>query len=626
MNPQIRHLMSLAVDYIQKGKLDDAERLFKQVIKVVPKHPEALRLLGVCLAMKRDLQAALKMVDSAIKIDPKNYLAFSNKGNILKDLFQYKAALESYDKAIALQPSYAEVHNNKGNLLQDMNQPEAALVSYKKAIALQPNYSDAYSNAGNAYRRLNLLDDALEAFEKAIEFAGGSDVILGAYVNLKMQQCHWVGIEGYLETLQRGEIRRKDKFYPFNLLAVCEDPFVIKQITQEYMASIHPQKDDLGVLAKYDRKEKVRIGYFSPDFRNHAVSFLMADVIERHDKNKFELIAFSIGQGAQDEMRNRLESSFDQFIDVFSKSEIEIAQLARDLKIDIAVDLGGLTQDTRPSIFAFRAAPIQIGYIGYLSTMAAPYMDYIISDKTIIPAELQSAYTEKVIYLPSYQANDSKRPNAEKVFTREELGLPSKGFIFCSFNNSFKLTPSVFDSWARILKEVEGSVLYLYAENETVSKNLSSEIEKRGVNKTRLIFGGRLSREDYLARYRVADLFLDTTPYNAGTTASDALWMGLPVLTMLGHSFSARMGASLLIAIGLPELIASSQEDYEALAIALALDPCRMAEIKEKLMRNIAIAPLFNSELFTKNLEIAYEAVYDRYQNDLPREHIDFVC
>jgi len=321
-----------------------------------------------------------------------------------------------------------------------------------------------------------------------------------------------------------------------------------------------------------------------------------------------------------------VQNSFDQFIDVFSKSEIEIAQLARELKIDIAVDLGGLTQDTRPSIFAFRAAPIQIGYIGFLSTMAAPYMDYIIADKTIIPAELQSAYTEKVIYLPSYQANDSKRPNAEKVFTREELGLPSKGFVFSSFNNSFKLTPSVFDGWARILKEVKGSVLYLYAENETVSKNLSSEIEKRGVDKKRLVFGGRLSREDYLARYRVADLFLDTTPYNAGTTASDALWMGLPVLTMLGHSFSARMGASLLNAIGLPELIASSQKDYEALAISLALDPCRIAEIKEKLMRNIAITPLFNSELFTKNLETAYEAVYDRYQNDLSPEHIDFVC
>ncbi len=622
MNPQIGHLMCLAVDYIQKGKLDDAERLFKQVIKVVPKHPEALRLLGVCLAMRRDLQAALKMMDSAIKIDPKNYLAFSNKGNILKDLFQYKAALESYDKAITLQPNYAEAHNNKGNLLQDMNQLEAALASYERAIALQPNYSDAYSNAGNTLRKLNSLDKALEAFEKAIEFAGGSDVILGAYVNLKMQQCDWAGIEGYLNTLQTGDIKRKDKFYPFNLLAVCEDPFLIKQITQDYMASVHPQKGDLGDLAKHERNEKIRIGYFSPDFRNHAVSFLMADVIEHHDKSKFELIAFSIGQGAQDEMRNRLESGFDQFIDVFSKSEKEIAQLARELKIDIAVDLGGLTQDTRPSIFAFRAAPIQIGYIGYLSTMAAPYMDYIIADKTIIPDELQLAYTEKIIYLPSYQANDSKRPNAEKVFTREELGLPSKGFVFCSFNNSFKLTPSVFDGWAHILKKVEGSVLYLYAENETVSNNLSSEIEKRGVDRARLIFGGRLSREDYLARYKAADLFLDTTPYNAGTTASDALWMGLPVITMLGRSFSARMGASLLNAIGLPELITHSQVEYESLSIELALDPMRMVQLKNTLKQNIETTPLFNSELFTQNLELVYKQVYDRYQNGLPPDHI----
>ena len=254
--------------------------------------------------------------------------------------------------------------------------------------------------------------------------------------------------------------------------------------------------------------------------------------------------------------------------------------------------------------------------------MAAPYMDYIISDSTLIPEEAREAFSEKIIYLPSYQANDSKRPVIETIFTREDLGLPSKGFVFCSFNNSFKLTPGIFDSWARILKQVEGSVLYLYAENEVVKKNLSQEIERRGVNSERLIFGEKLSREDYLARYRVADLFLDTSPYNAGTTASDALWMGLPVITFTGKSFSARMCASILNAIGLSELIADSLSSYEALAISLAGDPVRMKAIKDKLKSNIGQAPLFNSKLFTQNLETAYQIVYERYQENLPPKNI----
>jgi len=623
MNPQLIQLIKQAVTYLQQGKVDDAERLLKQVLRLAPKHPEVMRLLAVILAQKRDLAEALKMIDSSIKIDNKNYLAHSNKGNILKDLYQYKSALESYDRAIALQPNYAEAHNNKGNLLMDMNQLEPALESYGKAIALQPNYAEAYSNMGNALRKQNSLDKALEAYEKSMAVGGSIDPILNSYVNLKMQLCNWDGIEDQLKCIQSGDIQRKDRFFPFCLLAVCDDPYVIKQITTEYMEALHPIRLDLGQISNRPRKEKIRIGYFSPDFKNHPVAYLMAEVIELHNRDQFEVIAFSMGQGGEEDvMRQRLELGFDQFIDVVGKSDKDVALLSRELEIDIAVDLGGLTEGSSPSIFAFRAAPIQISYIGYLSTMAAPYMDYIISDSTLIPEEAREAFSEKIIYLPSYQANDSKRPVIETIFTREDLGLPSKGFVFCSFNNSFKLTPGIFDSWARILKQVEGSVLYLYAENEVVKKNLSQEIERRGVNSERLIFGEKLSREDYLARYRVADLFLDTSPYNAGTTASDALWMGLPVITFTGKSFSARMCASILNAIGLSELIADSLSSYEALAISLAGDPVRMKAIKDKLKSNIGQAPLFNSKLFTQNLETAYQIVYERYQENLPPENI----
>lgn len=623
MNPQLIQLTRQAVNYLQEGKVDDAERLLKQVLRLAPKHPEILRLLAVILAHKRELGDALKMIDSSIKIDNKNYLAHSNKGNILKDLNQYKAALESYNRSIALQPNYAEAHNNKGNLLMDMNQLEPALESYNRAIALQPNYADAYSNMGNAFRKQNSLDEALEAYERSMAVGGSIDPILGSYVNLKMQLCDWEGIEDLLSNIQAGDIQRKDRFFPFNLLAICDDPYVVKQVTAEYMAALHPVRSDLGSIPSRPRKEKIRIGYFSPDFKNHPVAYLMAEIIELHNRDKFEVIAFSISHdGLEDEMRQRLELGFDQFIDVFGKSDKEVALLSRELEIDIAVDLGGLTEGTNPSIFAFRAAPIQIGYIGYLSTMAAPYMDYIVSDSTLIPEEMKDAYSEKIIYLPSYQANDSKRSVIKGVISREDFGLPSKGFIFCSFNSSYKLTPRIFDSWARILNQVEGSVLYLYAENTSVKKNLSQEIEKRGVRSDRLIFGGRLTREDYLSRYMVADLFLDTSPYNAGTTASDALWMGLPVITFTGRSFSARMCSSILKAVGLPELIADSSKSYEDLAISLARDPEKMKAIKNKLSSSIGKAPLFNSELFTQNLEAAFQIVYDRYQDNLPAENI----
>jgi len=623
MNTQVGYLMSLAVEYIQKGDLDDAERLLKRAHKMEPKNSEILRLLGVNFARKKDLQEALKMFERSIKIEPKNWLAYSNQGNVLRDLNKFDAALKSYDKAIALQPNYAEAFNNKGILLQSLNKLELALENYDKAIALDSKYAEAYNNAGNTLKKLNLLDLALIAFEKAMHFGGNNDLILGSYINCKMQLCDWAGIEGALEEVRHGQISRMDKFYPFYLLSICDDPFFIKEATQVYMGSEHPFKSELGEIPKSTRQEKIRLGYFSPDFRNHAVSFLTAGLIEAHDKNKFVLIAFSMGPNTtSDPMRERLQSSFDHFIDVSEKSDKEVAQLAREMGVDIAIDLGGLTQDARPSIFAYRAAPIQIGYIGYLGTMGSPYMDYIIADKVIIPVQFQYAYTENIIYLPSYQVNDPKRKIADKIFTREELGLPATGFVYCCFNNNYKITPAILDSWALIMRTVDDSVIFLHAENMTVRKNLLTEFAAREIQECRVIFAERLPRDEYLARYRVADLFLDTSPYNAGTTASDALWAGLPVMTFLGQTFSAKMGGSILNAIGLPELVASSQDEYEALAIDLGRHPNKILEIKNKLAENLLTMPLFDTKLFTQNLELAFIKAYKRFQDGLPPDHI----
>jgi predicted O-linked N-acetylglucosamine transferase (SPINDLY family) len=437
-----------------------------------------------------------------------------------------------------------------------------------------------------------------------------------------MKLCDWGGIEEKFEKVLTKRIHDSNKIHPFHLLPFLDDPFLIKDYTDEYVSDEFPPNTELGDFPTKEGQKKIRIGYFSADFKNHPVSFLIAGMLEEHDKSNFELFGFSSYMGQPDEMTLRVGNSFDQFFDVTMKSDRAIAELSRELEIDIAVDLGGITQDARLEVFSYRAAPIQISYIGYLGTLAVPYIDYIIADETIIPAELQKAYSEKIIYLTSYQANDPKKVISNRVFTRDELGLPKEGFVYCCFNNNYKFTPSIFNSWAKILKQVEGSVLLLYAESETVKINLSKEIEVRGIDSSRLIFGGKMPREDYLARYRIADLFLDTSPYNAGATASDALWAGLPVLTFLGRSFSARMCGSLLRAIGLSELVASSQREYEELAIDIGRNPRKISELKNKLANNRLSKPLFDLKLFTQNIELAYLKAYERNKLALPLGHI----
>jgi len=346
-------------------------------------------------------------------------------------------------------------------------------------------------------------------------------------------------------------------------------------------------------------------------------------LFERHDKAKFELVAFSFGPNRNDEMRKRVSAAFDQFMDVRNRSDKDIALLSRKLEIDVAVDLKGFTTDARAGIFSYRAAPLQVNYLGYPGTMGAEYIDYLIADGTLIPEASRQHYAEKIAYLPnSYQVNDRKRAIADKMFSREELGLPSTGFVFCCFNNSYKITPAIFDGWMRILKQVEGSVLWLLEANSTAVRNLRHEAEARGINAARLIFAKRMPLAEHLARHRAADLFIDTLPCNAHTTASDALWAGLPVLTCTGEAFASRVAASLLNAIDLPELVTTTQDQYEARAVELATNPERLKQIKQKLERNRLTTPLFDTELFTKHIEAAYIQIYERYQADLPPEHI----
>ena len=322
-------------------------------------------------------------------------------------------------------------------------------------------------------------------------------------------------------------------------------------------------------------------------------------------------------------MRNRLEQSFDYFLDVEDKSDEEIAQLARELEIDIAIDLKGFTKESRPKIFMYGAAPIQISYLAFPGTMGLHCFDYVIADPILIPEKYQDGMIEKIIYMPnSYQVNDRSRQISPVIKSREELGLPASGFIFCCFNNNYKITPKVFDSWVRILQAVEGSVLWLYEDNPFAATNLKREALARGLNPERLIFAGRMEPADHLARYKNADLFLDTSPCNAHTTASDALWAGLPVVTLLGRSFGARVAASLLAAVDLTELITKNQVEYEALAIELGQNPEKVQLLKERLQKNKLTTPLFNTPLFTWHLESAYQAVFNRHHSHLLPEHV----
>jgi predicted O-linked N-acetylglucosamine transferase (SPINDLY family) len=400
--------------------------------------------------------------------------------------------------------------------------------------------------------------------------------------------------------------------------------FSQRQIAETWCSDMHAYNASLGQIDKQPRHSKIRLGYYSADFHNHATAYLMAELFERHDKEKFELIAFSFGPETKDEMQVRVSQAFDHFINVASLSDIEVALLSRELGVDIAIDLKGVTQDARLGIFSFRAAPVQVSYLGYPGTLGADYIDYLIADKTLIPLQSQQYYSEKIVYLPnSYQVNDRQRVIAPTQFTKQELGLPQDAFVFCCFNNNFKITPDVFDSWVGILKAVDESVLWLFQDNPTAAMNLQKEAALRGLDPARLVFATRMDLPEHLARHKAADLFLDTLPYNAHTTASDALWAGLPVLTCMGESFASRVAASLLNAIGLPELVTETRADYEALAIKLAKNPAQLKEIKEKLGRNRLTTPLFDTALFTKNIEAAYSQMFERYQADLPPDHLE---
>ncbi len=607
-------------------KYEEAIFFAEQALKINPDLVGGWVNIALALKELKRFDEAIASCDKALAIDPEYHEVWANKGVALHELNRYEEAIAHYDKALSLKPDYHLALAYKAVALKKLKNYDEAITHYDKALSLKPDYHEAWSNKGIALDELKRFDEAIACFDTALSLKPDIEWLSGDLLHLKMRTCSWSDLDHSIEVISKKVMVNEKVSNPFSLLALSDDAFLNKKCSEIYSEGRYPFNPALGPILKRPKNEKIRIGYFSGDFRNHPVSFLTSELFEIHDRAQFEIIAFSLqNPPAGDEMNLRLRKGFDRFIDVEHMSDQKIAQLARDLEIDIAVDLGGHTAGGRVGIFSYRAAPIQLSYIGYLGTMGANYYDYLLADKTIIPEDLQQFYSEKMTYLPSYQVNDRKRFISEKQFTRAELGLPETGFVFCSFNNNYKILPLTFEAWVRILKAVDSSVLFLYVENKWAKQNLQEAFEAGGINSSRLVFAARMPKEENLARYRACDLFLDTFPYNAGTTASDALWAGLPVLTLMGQSFASRVAASLLNAIGLPELITTSQAEYEVLAIELALNPQKLAEIKLKLANNRLTTPLFDTPLFAKNLEAAYLQMYERYQADLEPDHISIV-
>jgi predicted O-linked N-acetylglucosamine transferase (SPINDLY family) len=577
---------------------------------------------SILLEDGHELDEALLLFMRAEKLVPLSFEILHDLATVHAKMGREKLALQKYIQASQIKKDSAELLYNIAKLYDNAFDYKNAIIYYDKAIEIAPNFIEAIINRSNNSLALGDYLQALTFANRAYALNPNADYLYGHIVGIKMQICDWVGYGEQITKIIDADLSQEKISTPFNLLSLLDDPILQRKITEMYVNDRYPLNEKLGAIKNEYKNSKIKIGYFSADFGNHPVSLLMAEVFELHDRNQFEVIGFSFGAMTDHPIRSRLMQGFDQFIDVRDRTEFDISSLARELKIDIAIDLGGFTRDSRAGIFSFRAAPIQISYLGYLGTMGASYIDYIIADSELIPVGLEDCYTEKIIYLPSYQANDRKRPVSEKKFSKEELCLPKKGFVFCCFNNSYKISPDVFSSWVRILNAVQGSVLLLYAENELVEKNLKSEATLRGLDSERLIFGKKLSFPDYLSRYQAVDLFLDTFPYNAGTTASDALWSGVPVLTRKGKSFASRMATSILTAIGLPELITENIVEYEYKAIEYALSPSKLRDVQNKLANNYAQCALFDTPRFVFNLEKSYKKVHEAYQNNLPVGHL----
>jgi predicted O-linked N-acetylglucosamine transferase (SPINDLY family) len=619
-NPaQLASAFAHAAALHQAGRLAEAEHGYNQILKAQPKHFESRFLLGVIHAQRGGHADALRQFDIALKLNPKNASVHNSRGVALGKLKRVTEALASFDRAIALQPDSAEAHSNRANALRELDRPEEALASGDRAIALKPDYTEALNNRANVLLRLKRYEEAISDLERVLRLNPDFPYARGMLLHTKMQLCDWRAFDAEIERVTAGVRAGKPASTPFALLAESGAARDQRLCAEAWVREKCPPAATPLYQGEQYRHDRIRVAYVSADFGEHPTSYLLAGLVEAHDRVRFNVVGISLGAATPSAMRTRITGAFDRFVDAGRKDDREAAGLLRHLEIDIAVDLMGFTHESRPGIFALRPAPVQVNYLGFPATMGASYVNYLIADRFVVPAEHEGDFSEKIAFLPdSFQANDAKRSMGDRPANRAEAGLPASGFVFCAFSNSYKITPAMFDVWMRLLRQVEGSVLWLLGGSAAVEANLRREAQARGIAAERLIFAPRLGYAEYLRRYRLADLFLDTAPFNAGATASDALWAGLPLVTCAGEAFAGRMAGSLLHAAGLPQLVTYSLADYERLALALAHDRAAIARLKETLAQNRASCALFDTARFSRHLETAYQTMWQRHQAGAP--------
>lgn len=654
----MQELLSKATEEFHAGRFETAKERLLELLKKDPKNIAAKEILAYILAATNEQNRALDLLkevvadpqapisalyeyaslklesapdeaipllERAFQIQPRSFEVLHDLATAYALVGRRKEAIEKYATAATLGKNSCELFYNLGCLHDESLNLEKANACYRESIAINPRFTPALINLGLNLNQTRNFKEGLQYLNQAYFLEPTTDFLFGHILHTEAHLGLWKDQKSQVKKLIEGVKLNKRVVHPLIFLGLVDDPELQQKVSKIYSQS-RPQCTPENFQASSERNNKIRVGYFSSDFHNHPVTHLTAQLFELHNRDKFEIYGFSSGIASQDEQRLRVMNAFDEFIDISSISDEEAVKLARSKGIDIAVDLGGYTHNSRIGIFERRAAPIQISYLGYLGTLGSAHMDYILADHEVIPKECERFFNEKIIFLPEcYQITDRKRVISTTPYTRAQFGLPREGFIFCNFNSSYKITPEVFASWCQIMRRVEGSVLWLFESSQDVMQNLRHEALMRGVNENRLLFSGVLPMSEYLARYKLADLFLDTFPYNAGTTASDALWAGLPVLTRSGKSFPSRMAGSLLKALEVPELVTYSTAAYEEVAVDLATDEVKLAMIQNKVRTNRDLTALFDSTKTTKNIERAYQEIHKRYLEGKLPENIDLI-
>ncbi|MDB2466823.1 tetratricopeptide repeat protein [Planktomarina temperata] len=629
--------LQLLINLHSQGRLKQALQQTETLVQKFPYSAELFNIQGVVFEALGQLDQSIEAYNKALVIKSNYAAAYLNMGNSLRKKRQLEEAVQAYEKALRIRPKFGLAHFNMGITFHEQGRHQEAILAYNEALTITPNDAEIYYSIGISLQEQGEIPKAIEAYTKALAIKPEYDYVRSKKLHQQAHICDWDGIKKDRHLLPT--LGTSDSFVsPFSLLALEDSSEHHFLRSKRYMRANHqtvyqqPRGRDglinnsskLGDQYKTSSKSnRIKVGYFSPIFHQNPVSILSARVFELHNIEKFEIFIFCYGKILNDQYTDRLKSTGANIIDVSEMCDISIANLAKATGIDIAIDFNGFMKGQRIGILAHRPAPVQINYLAYPGTTGADFIDYIIADDIIIPASEQRHYSEKIICLPDcYMPQDNTRKISQKKMTRPDCGLPKNGFIFCCFNNSSKVSSHEFDIWMRLLAKVDDSVLWLLKTNQWAEESLKEEARKRFIEPSRLVFAQKLPVEEHLRRLQLADLYLDTFNFNAHTAASDALWACVPLITKTGNSFSARVASSLLSSIELPELITTTPEEYEALALTLATDSDKYDDIRKKLNEKKKSAPLFDSQLYTENLEKAYTQAYQRCHGNLPP--IDF--